>query len=135
MTQEEIIQAISDDKTMPFIQPDQLARIVDFVSENYKPSLPEGLEEAAKEYATKWHKRPDGSEWKSIYPAGTTRDFITGAEWMKAKMLEDAIDIEVKEDAGGYPYIVATELYDYENDKTLAKAGDKVRIVFLKEEE
>ena len=39
MTQEEIIQAISDDKTMPFIQPEQLAEIVDFVIKNYNPFL------------------------------------------------------------------------------------------------
>lgn len=46
----------------------------------------EGLEEAAGEYATKWHKRPDGSEWKCIFPKGAIRDFIAGAEWMKDKM-------------------------------------------------
>ena len=44
---------------------------------------------------------------------------------------EDAIEREVKEDAGGYPYIDATELYDYENDKPLAKAGDRVKVVFI----
>ena len=46
---------------------------------------------------------------------------------------EDAIEREVKEDAGGYPYIDATELYDYENDKPLAKAGDKIKVVFIKD--
>ena len=40
----------------------------------------------------------------------------------------------VKEDAGGYPYIDATELYDYTEDKPLAKAGDKVRIIIVKED-
>lgn len=38
MTKEEIIQAISDDDMMPFIQPDQLANIVNFVINNYNPS-------------------------------------------------------------------------------------------------
>ena len=47
MTREEIIEAISDDKMMPFIQTDQLANIVDFVIKNYKPSLPSNLDEAA----------------------------------------------------------------------------------------
>lgn len=47
MTQEEIIQAISDDKMMPFIQPEQLVQIVEFVINNYRPSLPSDLEEAA----------------------------------------------------------------------------------------
>ncbi len=46
---EEIIQAISDDKMMPFIQPEQLAEIVDFVIKNYKPSLPSNLDEAAED--------------------------------------------------------------------------------------
>lgn len=36
MTREEIINALQDDKMMPFIQPDQLANIVDFVSEQAK---------------------------------------------------------------------------------------------------
>ena len=49
MTREEIIKAISDDKMMPFIQPEQLAEIVDFVIKNYKPSLPSDLDEAANE--------------------------------------------------------------------------------------
>lgn len=38
MTKEEIIQAILDDEMMPFIQPDQLANIVNFVINNYNPS-------------------------------------------------------------------------------------------------
>ena len=46
---------------------------------------------------------------------------------------EDAIEREVKEDAGGYPYIDATELYDYDNDRPLAKAGDRVKVVFIKD--
>ena len=45
----------------------------------------------------------------------------------------DTIEREVKEDAGGYPYIDATELYDYDNDKPLAKAGDKIKVVFIKD--
>ena len=45
----------------------------------------------------------------------------------------DTIEREVKEDAGGYPFIEATELYDYDNDKPLAKAGDRVKVVFIKD--
>lgn len=51
MTREEILNAIADDKMMPFIQPDQLAEIVDFVIKNYKPSLPYDLDKAAEEFA------------------------------------------------------------------------------------
>lgn len=56
------------------------------------------------------------------------------SEWLNGLNITDvdAIEREVKEDAGGYPYIDATELYDYENDKPLAKAGDKVKVVFIK---
>lgn len=59
-----------------------------------------------------------------------------GAEWQKAKMLEDAVEIKVKEDAGGFPIVPldAIELYDYENDKPLAKAGDKVKVIVIKED-
>lgn len=43
------------------------------------------------------------------------------------------INIEVKEDVGGYPYVPAIELYDYDNDKPLAKRGDKVKIIIIKQ--
>lgn len=81
MTREEIIEAIQNDDMMPFLQDWQARDVVDFVLKNIQPSLPDGLEEAAEEYATKWHKRPDGSEWKSIFPKAAIRDFIAGAEW------------------------------------------------------
>jgi len=55
-------------------------------------------------------------------------------EWQKEQMLKDAVERVVKVDAGGYPYIDAMELYDYEKDKPLAKAGDKVKIIIVKEE-
>ncbi len=52
MSKEEIIEAFYDNKIMPFIQPDQLANIVDFVIKNFKPSLPSNLDEAAEEIAS-----------------------------------------------------------------------------------
>ena len=60
---------------------------------------------------------------------------MNGAEWQKEQMLKDAVERVVKVDAGGYPYIDATiELYDYVKDEPLAKAGDKVKILMIKEE-
>lgn len=59
--------------------------------------------------------------------------FIAGAKWQEEQIMKDAIEREVKEDAGGYPYIDATELYDYDNDKPLAKAGDKVKVLIVKD--
>ncbi len=47
MTREEIIQAISDDKMMPFIQPEQLAQIVEFVIKNYRPQFPSNIDEVS----------------------------------------------------------------------------------------
>lgn len=52
-----------------------------------------------------------------------------GAEWMAGQ--GETREVEVKEDAGGYPYIKKIELYDYDKEEPLFKAGDKL-IVQLK---
>lgn len=52
-------------------------------------------------------------------------------QWQKEQMMANAVEREVKVDAGGYPYIDATELYDYDKDKPLAKKGDKVKVIIL----
>ena len=76
MTREEIIQAISDDKMMPFIQPEQLAQIVEFVINNYRPSLPFDLDEAAEEFAS--------NAWLhgGVWHEAQRQTFKAGAEWM-----------------------------------------------------
>lgn len=83
------------------------------------------LEEAAEEYLKKnW-------DVDNIYEEDDLdirKTFKAGAIWQREQMMAKAVEREVKVDAGGYPYIDATELYDYENDKPLAKAGDKVRV-------
>ena len=56
-----------------------------------------------------------------------------GVQWKEQQMMQNAIEREVKVDADGYPYIDATELYDYDNDKPLAKAGDKVKVLIIKQ--
>ena len=61
-------------------------------------------------------------------------NYENGRKDMKEQMMKEAVERIVKEDAGGYPYIDATELYDYTEDKPLAKKGDKVRIVIVKED-
>ena len=51
-------------------------------------------------------------------------------EWM-----EYAIERSVKIDAGGYPYIEGDlELYDYDKDVPLAKEGNKVKVIIIKED-
>ena len=62
--------------------------------------------------------------------------FKAGAQWQKNLLLQNAIDATVFEDAGGYPYVNKTiELYDYDKDIPLAKAGDKVKIIVIKEDQ
>lgn len=84
MTKEELIQAISDDKMMPFIQPEQLAGIVDFVIKNNKPSLPSNLDEAARKYGHEEPILPEGYNDGDIplYERWTADAFKAGAEWM-----------------------------------------------------
>ena len=57
-----------------------------------------------------------------------------GMTLQKEQIMAEAIDVEVKVDAGGYPYIDKTiELYDYDKDVPLAKAGEKVKVLVIKE--
>ena len=61
--------------------------------------------------------------------------FIAGGEWMREQMLKDAWERKVKIDSGGYPYIdITAELYDYEHNAPLAKEGELVKIIIVKEE-
>lgn len=51
----------------------------------------------------------------------------------KQQMLAKAVDATVHIDAGGYPYIPQLELYDYDKDIPLAKEGEKVKVIVIKE--
>ena len=82
-------------------------------------------ENIARHFA-QWQKEQDGIK--------ATRIARKAIDAYKAEMLKDAVERIVKEDAGGYPYIDATELYDYTEDKPLAKKGDKVKIIIIKED-
>lgn len=66
--------------------------------------------------------------------AKLSRIAVRVANWQKQQMMAKAVDIEVKEDAGGYPYIPQIELYDYDNDVPLAKAREKVKVIVIKED-
>ncbi|MBO7509973.1 MAG: hypothetical protein J6T35_02210 [Bacteroidales bacterium] len=112
--------------------------------------LPEGLDEAAEEYA----RLDDEGVWKD---GGKYKGFIAGAEWQKVQdqktielaeehamlagmnkmeqqMLENAVERAVKVDAGGYPYIDAIELFDYTEDKPIFNPGDIVIVNIRKKE-
>ena len=52
--------------------------------------------------------------------------------YMRVASIIASVEHTVRVDAGGYPYIPQIELYDYENDIPLAKAGDKVKLIIIK---
>ena len=117
-----------------------------------KAQIPEGLDKAAKEYASHIRitdtKRVCGAdEWLYLFSdlldafkAGSAyqaeqdnRDvvFWQGMQYALKRLKEEGVERIVKVDSGGYPYIDATELYDYTEDRPLAKKGDKVFVVIL----
>lgn len=91
----------------------------------------EDLEKAAEDYLKKnW-------DVDNIYEEDDLdirKTFKAGAIWQREQMIANAAEREVKVDAGGYPYIDATELYDYVSEEPLAKAGDKVKVIIVKED-
>ena len=92
------------------------------------------LEEAARKVGQKYFPDENNIWARPNYEAiAAANAFKEGAKWQEEQIMKDAIEREVKEDAGGYPYIDATELYDYENDKPLTKAGDKINILIIKD--
>jgi hypothetical protein len=82
----------------------------------------------AFEAGAKWQKEQD----QSTIELAEDHAMLAGMEKMKDEMMENAIDVEIKVDAGGYPYIPQMELYDYDEDVPLAKEGDKYKIVLIK---
>ena len=66
--------------------------------------------------------------------AKLSRIAVRIVKWKEQQMMAKAVDAVVKIDAGGYPYVDRTiELYDYDKDIPLAKRGDKVKILVIKE--
>ena len=49
-------------------------------------------------------------------------------------LMAKAVDATVHIDAGGYPYIPQMELYDYDKNIPLAKEGEKVKVIVIKED-
>lgn len=92
---------------------------------HYKESVREDLGEYINELSKQF---PDVSFAK------LSRIAVRVAKWKEQQMMSKAIVREVKVDAGGYPYIDTTELYDYDKDMPLAKEGDKVKVIILNDE-
>ena len=105
------------------------ARCLELMSfRKYIDSLPEqpveGLDEAAEESWAEYEYRetPQGL-YSSCYKDG----FIAGADWQKAKMMEDAVEGEVTTDNRGNNVVragVFNKDFEY---------GDKVKIIIIKE--
>lgn len=94
-----------------------LESAIKYLSEH---SLPSNLDEAAEDRVT------ENGRFE-LTPSAKMRidDIKFGAKWMAEQGW--SIELEVKEDAGGYPYIDKhIELYDYDTDTPFAKKGDKV---------
>ena len=108
--------------------------------------LHKAMEEYHKFIINEYHKEEPVSEIdfeQELYKYfGQVKDFTLGMRIAKRfyeigrnYLMKDAIDTVVKVDAGGYPYVDRTiELYDYDEDIPLAKGGDKVKIVVIKED-
>ena len=147
-----IMQKWRDEDSAPYVE------FVEVLASMEVLEIPEGLEEAAEKHIEDiwggvghpgwdWGTRDvfdafiAGAEWQrkqdqSLIELAEDHAMLAGMNKMKEEMMEKAIEIEVKEDAGGFPIVPldAIELYDYENDKPLAKAGDKVRVIVIKED-
>lgn len=101
-----------------------------------EPSLPSNLDEAAEIYYEQDCPYPGevrviNNEHDVWFPSSAIEDaFKAGAEWMAGQ--GETLEVEVKEDAGGYPYIPSIELYDYDKDEPLSKPGDKVVVQIRK---
>lgn len=108
---------------------EQRIMALDMAIQALSVSLPEGLDEAAGEYL-------DGHKPLSRYNWGDLMDaFKAGAEWDRAKMLEEALhyvaqpDIPIGNILTPFIRIGNTALSRYG-----IKVGDKVRIIIVKED-
>ena len=80
MTKEEIIEKIENNPMFPYIQPDSLEEIVEFVIENsisLKEQEPQGLDEVAKEQAKSFGYMSFDYEFDE-----NVESFKAGAKWM-----------------------------------------------------
>lgn len=85
----------------------------------------------AEEYIKHYASGQGGFESVSVDIA--LRAIEYAKQEMKQQLMKDAVEVKVKVDAGGYPYIPQMELYDYDKDVLLAKEGDKYKVILIKE--
>ena len=79
---------------------------------------------------SKWQKAKDEHLIWQISSA----NYEKGKQEGKELIMENATEAIVAVDAGGYPYVDKhIELYDYDKDVPLANAGEKVKVIVIKE--
>ena len=112
---------------------DVASKILQIIDSMQEEPVSEDLEEAAKHYLY------SNILYDDVYVGNPTdKDciemFNAGANWKEQQLMAKAVDATVHIDAGGYPYIPQMELYDYDKDIPLAKEGEKVKVIVIKED-
>ncbi len=137
---------------------------IEYNRQRAEESVPNDLEEAAKKYATEWHKNPDGSAWKPYFEVSAIKAFIAGAKWqkeqyhffnkawaenmqaeldrnyengkqaMKEQMMKGAVEGTVDFEYFGYK-VICSDLKQLDTLLESMSHGDKVRIIIVKEGE
>lgn len=108
-------------------------RAAESIERHLQEPVSEGVEEAIEQSFIYHENRGDDFRSDEQIETAYRYGFESGADWKEQQMMSKAIVREVKVDAGGYPYIDVTELYDYDKDMPLAKDGDKVKVIVIKE--
>ena len=96
----------------------------------YGKPVCEGLEDAAIAYSTEddgWN--PDGTEKTQVIQEEVDA-FKAGAEWMREKMMKEAVEGHVSTNGMGNKYLFP----NYNDDFKDINDGDKVRIIIVKED-
>ena len=105
-------------------------KILPYIDSMQEEPVNEDLEEIIDAYlATYWGGEKEKKDWPFLKKMA-----IHFAKWQKEQMMKGAIDVTVKENADGFPYVQSTiEMYDYVAGMPLAKKGDKYKVVLIKE--
>lgn len=114
----------------------RISKAIDIIQQSDEQQhAPEGLEEAAEEYAyTNWEDNDyheGASEGLPFDAIGhTEKCFKAGAEWQKEQMMKDAAEGEVVKDISNKLAVTAKNV-----NLDGFKFGDKVQVIIVKEEE
>ena len=109
--------------------------IIDYINSMPEEPVSEDLEETAHTYAAnnggRWLTDDIGIKIFAFNPQEVKDAFKAGAQWQKKQMMSKAIDALVHTFDNGY-IRVGTQLLA--NNKYGLKAGDKVKVILIKDE-